>query len=52
MSSSSANGSRRSNMRGQPKEGSPLLEPGALTLNYNSDSAVYALEARDRTCDG
>lgn len=31
-------------------EDSPLLAPGTLTLNYNSDSAVYDLEARDRTC--
>lgn len=33
-------------------EDSPLLAPGTMTLNYNSDSAVYDLEARDRTlCD-
>lgn len=30
-------------------EDSPLLAPGTMTLNYNSDSAVYDLEARDRT---
>lgn len=30
-------------------ETSPLLGHGTMTLNYNSDSAVYDLEARDRT---
>lgn len=30
-------------------EDSPLLAHGTMTLNYNSDSAVYDLEARDRT---
>ncbi|TYZ57433.1 hypothetical protein PybrP1_003673 [[Pythium] brassicae (nom. inval.)] len=39
-----SNGSRRR----QANESAPLLEPGALTLNYNSDSAVSALEARDQ----
>ncbi|GLD92527.1 hypothetical protein PINS_up001086 [Pythium insidiosum] len=29
-------------------EDSPLLPPGALALNYNSDSAVYNMESREQ----
>jgi hypothetical protein len=30
-----------------PSEDSPLLPPGGMSLNYNSDSAIYEYEGPD-----